>query len=149
MGRWALRDGRLGRKSGRGHYIYDEQSPKGRPDPEVEEIIAKERKAKGITPRDFTDAEIVERYMAAMINEGARVVGEGVALRPLDVDVTKLFGYGFPRFRGGPMHYADQIGLDTVLATVEAAAKEDDFFWQPAPLLKQLVAEGRTFASLN
>ena len=141
--------GRLGRKSGRGHYIYDEQSPKGRPDPEVEEIIAKERKAKGITPRDFTDAEIVERYMAAMINEGARVVGEGVALRPLDVDVTKLFGYGFPRFRGGPMHYADQIGLDTVLATVEAAAKEDDFFWQPAPLLKQLVAEGRTFASLN
>ncbi|MCC0079470.1 MAG: enoyl-CoA hydratase/isomerase family protein [Rhodobacter sp.] len=141
--------GRLGRKTGHGHYIYDAETPRGRPDPEVEDIIARERKAKGITPRDFTDAEIVERYMAAMINEGARVVGEGIALRPLDVDVTKLFGYGFPRFRGGPMHYADQIGLDKVLATVEAAAKEDDFFWQPAPLLKQLVAEGRTFASLN
>ncbi|MCB1362057.1 MAG: enoyl-CoA hydratase/isomerase family protein [Rhodobacteraceae bacterium] len=141
--------GRLGRKTGHGHYIYDAETPRGRPDPEVEDIIARERKAKGITPRDFTDAEIVERYMAAMINEGARVVGEGIALRPLDVDVTKLFGYGFPRFRGGPMHYADQIGLDKVLATVEAAAKEDDFFWQPAPLLKQLVAEGRTFSSLN
>ncbi|PVH30605.1 3-hydroxyacyl-CoA dehydrogenase NAD-binding domain-containing protein [Pararhodobacter oceanensis] len=141
--------GRLGRKTGRGHYIYDEQSPKGRPDPEVEEIIAEERKAKGITPREFTDAEIVERYMAAMINEGAKVVGEGIALRPLDVDVTKLYGYGFPRFRGGPMHYADHIGLDTVLATIKAQAQSDDFFWQPAPLLEQLVNEGRNFSSLN
>lgn len=141
--------GRLGRKTGRGHYIYDEQSPKGRPDPEVEEIIARERNAKGITPRAFTDAEIVERYMAAMINEGAKVVGEGIALRPLDVDVTKLYGYGFPRFRGGPMHYADAIGLDKVLATVEAAGKDGDAFWEPAPLLVKLVAEGKTFASQN
>jgi 3-hydroxyacyl-CoA dehydrogenase len=141
--------GRLGRKTGHGHYIYDEKSPKGRPDPEVEDIIARERAAKGITPRTFTDAEIVERYMAAMINEGAKVVGEGIARRPLDVDVTKLYGYGFPRFRGGPMHYADHIGLDTVLATIQREAKTDDFFWQPAPLLQQLVAEGRNFASLN
>lgn len=141
--------GRLGRKTGRGHYIYDAQSPKGRPDPEVEEIIAAERAAKGITPRAFTDAEIVERYMAAMINEGAKVVGEGIALRPLDVDVTKLYGYGFPRFRGGPMHYADEIGLETVLATITEQAKTDDFFWQPAPLLQQLVDEKRKFASLN
>tara|TARA_R110002073_G_scaffold1471_27_gene10342 strand:+ start:15186 stop:17276 length:2091 start_codon:yes stop_codon:yes gene_type:complete len=141
--------GRLGRKTGHGHYIYDEKSPKGRPDPEVEEIIAAERAAKGITPRSFTDAEIVERYMAAMINEGARVVGEGIALRPLDVDVTLLYGYGFPRFRGGPMHYADYIGLDKVLATIEREARTDDFFWQPAPLLQRLVAEGRDFSSLN
>jgi 3-hydroxyacyl-CoA dehydrogenase len=141
--------GRLGRKTGHGHYIYDEKSPKGRPDPEVEEIIAAERATKGITPRSFTDAEIVERYMAAMINEGARVVGEGIALRPLDVDVTLLYGYGFPRFRGGPMHYADYIGLDKVLATIEREARTDDFFWQPAPLLQQLVAEGRDFSSLN
>lgn len=141
--------GRLGRKTGHGHYIYDEKSPKGRPDPEVEEIIAAERAAKGISPRSFTDAEIVERYMAAMINEGARVVGEGIALRPLDVDVTLLYGYGFPRFRGGPMHYADYIGLDKVLATIEREARTDDFFWQPAPLLQQLVAEGRDFSSLN
>lgn len=141
--------GRLGRKTGHGHYIYDEKSPKGRPDPEVEEIIAAERAAKGISPRSFTDAEIVERYMAAMINEGARVVGEGIALRPLDVDVTLLYGYGFPRFRGGPMHFADYIGLDKVLATIEREARTDDFFWQPAPLLQQLVAEGRDFSSLN
>lgn len=141
--------GRLGRKSGRGHYIYDDAHPKGRPDPEVEEIIAQERHRKGVNPRSFTDAEIVERYMAAMINEGAKVVGEGIALRPLDVDITKLMGYGFPRFRGGPMHYADQIGLASVLATIKAAAQEDAFFWQPAPLLEQLVAEGRTFNSLN
>ncbi|MCL4676261.1 MAG: 3-hydroxyacyl-CoA dehydrogenase, partial [Pararhodobacter sp.] len=141
--------GRLGRKTGRGYYIYDEQSPRGRPDPEVEEIIAAERAAKGITPRAFTDDEIVERYMAAMINEGAKVVGEGIARRPLDVDVTKLYGYGFPRFRGGPMHYADHIGLDAVLATIRREARTDDFFWQPAPLLEQLVAEKRNFASLN
>ncbi|MCW1934730.1 3-hydroxyacyl-CoA dehydrogenase NAD-binding domain-containing protein [Pararhodobacter zhoushanensis] len=141
--------GRLGRKTGHGHYIYDDASPKGRPDPEVEDIIAAERKAKGINARDFTDEEIVERYMAAMINEGAKVVSEGIALRPLDVDVTKLYGYGFPRFRGGPMHYADHIGLAKVLATIEAAAKDDAFFWQPADLLKTLVAEGRDFNSLN
>ena len=141
--------GRLGRKTGHGHYIYDDAAPKGRPDPEVEEIIARERKAKGITPRDFTDQEIVERYMAAMVNEGAKVVGEGIALRPLDVDVTKLFGYGFPRFRGGPMHYADALGLEKVLATIEEAHKAGDEIFAPAPLLKQLVAEGKTFASLN
>ncbi len=141
--------GRLGRKSGRGHYIYDESSPKGRPDPEVEDIIAHERAVKGITPRAFADAEIVERYMAAMVNEGAKVVGEGIARRPLDVDVTKLFGYGFPRFRGGPMHYADQTGLARVLATIEAAGTAGDAIWQPAPLLVQLVAEGRSFNDLN
>ncbi|GAB4259274.1 MAG: 3-hydroxyacyl-CoA dehydrogenase NAD-binding domain-containing protein [Pararhodobacter sp.] len=141
--------GRLGRKTGHGHYIYDEASPKGRPDPEVEEIIAHERARKGIAPRSFTDAEIVERYMAAMINEGAKVVGEGIARRPMDVDVTLLYGYGFPRFRGGPMHYADQIGLAKVLATIEEAGKSGDLIWEPAPLLKQLVAEGRSFDSLN
>ncbi|WP_323037105.1 3-hydroxyacyl-CoA dehydrogenase NAD-binding domain-containing protein [Pararhodobacter sp.] len=141
--------GRLGRKTGHGHYIYDAQSPKGRPDPELLEIIAEERARKGITPRAFSAEEIVERYMAAMINEAARVVGEGIARRPLDVDVTKLYGYGFPRFRGGPMHYADHIGLERVLATITEQAKTDDFFWQPAPLLQQLVAEGRKFADLN
>jgi len=141
--------GRLGRKTGRGYYIYDEQSPRGRPDPEVDAIIAEERARRGITPRSFTDEEIVERYMAAMINESARVVGEGIAARPLDVDMTLLFGYGFPRWRGGPLHYADQIGLEKVLATIRAAAQDDPWFWQPAPLLEQLVAEGRTFASLN
>jgi 3-hydroxyacyl-CoA dehydrogenase len=141
--------GRLGRKTGRGYYIYDADSPRGRPDAEVDAIIAAERRDKGITPRAVSDDEIVDRYMAAMINEGARIVDEGIARRPLDVDVVKLYGYGFPRFRGGPMHYADQIGLDRVRATIRDAAAEDAWFWRPAPLLERLAAEGRTFASLN
>ncbi len=141
--------GRLGRKSGRGYYIYDAETPKGRPDPEIEEIIATERAEKGITPRSFTDTEIVARYMAAMINEAARVIEEGIAQRPLDVDVTLLYGYGFPRWRGGPMHYADAEGLGSVLATIRAAAAEDPWFWRPAPLLVRLAAQRANFASLN
>lgn len=139
--------GRLGRKTGRGYYIYDGGKP--RPDAEVDAIIAAERAAKGITPRDIRDEEIVARYMAAMVNEGARIVDEGIARRPVDVDVVKLYGYGFPRYRGGPMHWADTVGLDTVLATIHDAASGDSWFWQPAPLLDRLAAEGRTFASLN
>jgi 3-hydroxyacyl-CoA dehydrogenase len=87
--------------------------------------------------------------MAAMVNEGANVVHEGIALRPLDVDVAFLSGYGFPRYRGGPMHYADTVGLATVLADIEAFAKEDPIFWRPSPLLVKLVARGADFASLN
>ena len=91
----------------------------------------------------------MRRYMAAMVNEGAKVVEEGIALRPLDVDVTFLSGYGFPRFRGGPMKWADMQGLDKVLADIREFAKEDALFWKPAPLLEKLVAEGRDFESLN
>ncbi len=97
----------------------------------------------------FTDAEIVRRYMAAMVNEAAKVVGEGIARRPLDVDMDLLFGYGFPRYWGGPMKWADLQGLPALLADIEGYAKEDAWFWEPAPLLKQLVAEGRTFDDLN
>ncbi|RWB51021.1 MAG: 3-hydroxyacyl-CoA dehydrogenase, partial [Mesorhizobium sp.] len=98
--------GWFGQKTGRGFYLYPEGSRSGQPDPEVEAIIDTERARAGITPRTFTDDEIIRRYMAAMINEGANVVHEGIALRPLDVDVTFLYGYGFPRYRGGPMKYA-------------------------------------------
>ena len=87
--------------------------------------------------------------MAAMVNEGARVVEEGIAMRPLDVDMVFLYGYGFPRWRGGPMHYADTVGLDTILADIRRFAETDDHFWTPAPLLERLVVEGRSFASLN
>jgi 3-hydroxyacyl-CoA dehydrogenase len=87
--------------------------------------------------------------MAAMVNEAAKVVGEGIARRPLDVDMTLLFGYGFPRYRGGPLKWADMEGLDKVLATIKNAAQEDDYFWEPAPLLEKLVAEGRSFDDLN
>ena len=141
--------GRLGRKTGRGYYIYDDETPKGRPDPELDTLLADIRAELGITPRSFPGDEIRKRYIGAMVNEAARVVGEGVARRPLDVDVVLLHGYGFPRWRGGPMKHADQIGLYHILADIRALAQEDDFFWEPAPLLADLVARGADFDSLN
>ncbi|MEA3084668.1 MAG: 3-hydroxyacyl-CoA dehydrogenase [Paraburkholderia sp.] len=141
--------GWFGQKTGRGFYLYPEGSRSGTPDPEVEAIIDAERERAGITPRTFTDEEIIRRYMAAMINEGANVVHEGIALRPLDVDVTFLYGYGFPRYRGGPMKYADTVGLATVLADNREFAREDPLFWQASPLLVELVERGADFASLN
>ena len=141
--------GNFGQKTGKGYYDYSEGPRNRKPNPEVMPLIEADRAAQGITPRDFTDEEIVRRYMAAMVNEAARVVGEGIARRPLDVDVTLLYGYGFPRWRGGPMKWADMTGLPALLADIREWAKEDDFFWQPAPLLEQLVAEGKTFDDLN
>ena len=142
-------NGWFGQKTGRGFYLYAQGARIGQPDPEVLAIVDAERAKKGVTPRPFTAEEIMRRYMAAMVNEGAKVVGEGIALRPLDVDVTFISGYGFPRHRGGPMKWADMQGLAKVLADIEAFAKEDALFWKPAPLLQQLVAEGRNFDSLN
>jgi 3-hydroxyacyl-CoA dehydrogenase len=141
--------GWFGQKTGRGFYQYPEGSRSGTPDPEVEAIIDAERVRAGITPRTFTDEEIVRRYMAAMINEGANVVHEGIALRPLDIDVTFLYGYGFPRYRGGPMKYADMVGLPKILADIREFAKEDPLFWRASPLLIDLVERGADFASLN
>ena len=141
--------GWFGQKTGRGFYLYPEGARVGQPDPEVLAIVDAERAKKGVTPRQFTADEIMRRYMAAMVNEGAKVVAEGIALRPLDVDVTFVAGYGFPRHRGGPMKWADMTGLPKVLADIQAFAKEDPLFWKPAPLLEQLVAEGRNFDSLN
>ena len=141
--------GWFGQKTGRGYYLYADGARIGTPDPEVEAIIDAERQRAGITPRSFTDEEIMRRYMAAMINEGANVVHQGIALRPLDVDVTFLYGYGFPRYRGGPMKYADTVGLATILADIREFAKEDPLFWQASPLLVDLVERGADFASLN
>jgi len=141
--------GWFGQKTGRGYYLYPEGARIGTPDPEVDAIIDAERERAGITPRSFTDEEIVRRYLAAMINEGANVVHQGIALRPLDVDVTFVHGYGFPRYRGGPMKYADSVGLPKVLADIREFAKEDPIFWQPSPLLVELVEKGADFASLN
>ena len=112
-------------------------------------LIEAERAAQGITPRDFEDDEIVRRYMASMVNEAAKVVGEGIARRPLDVDMTLLFGYGFPRYRGGPLKWADIVGLDGLLSDIKRYAEDDPYFWDPAPLLEKLVAEGRSFDDLN
>ncbi|WP_420418397.1 FAD-dependent oxidoreductase [Pacificispira sp.] len=142
-------NGWFGQKTGRGYYKYEDGARKGTPDPEVEQIVAEERAKLGIEPRAFDDEEIVRRYMAAMINEAAKIVDEGIAKRPLDVDITLLSGYGFPRWRGGPMKYADMVGLDTVLSDIRTFAKEDDYFWRPARLLEDLVAKGSNFDSLN
>ncbi|MDB5929862.1 MAG: 3-hydroxyacyl-CoA dehydrogenase, partial [Polaromonas sp.] len=141
--------GWFGQKTGRGFYLYPEGARVGHPDPEVLAIVEAERKKKGITPRQFTADEIVRRYMAAMVNEGAKVVDEGIALRPLDVDVTFLNGYGFPRYRGGPMKYADTVGLPKILQDIRRFEKEDPVFWKPAALLERLVEQNKDFASLN
>lgn len=142
-------DGNFGQKTGKGYYIYEKGSRTRTPNPEVLDHIDKERAEKGITPKAFSADEIVRRYMAAMVNEAAKVVGEGIARRPLDVDMTLLFGYGFPRYHGGPLKWADIQGLPALLVDIRRYAEEDAFFWQPAPLLEQLVAEGRNFDDLN
>lgn len=142
-------NGWFGQKTGRGFYLYPQGARVGQPDPEVLAIVDAERTKKGVTPRQFTPEEIMRRYMAAMVNEGAKVVEEGIALRPLDVDVTFISGYGFPRWRGGPMKWADMQGLDKILADIQAFEQEDPLFWKPAALLKKLVAEGKNFDSLN
>ena len=141
--------GWFGQKTGRGWYLYAKRSRSGMPDPEVLAIVDAERKRAGITPRRFSNEEIVRRYLAAMINEGANVVHEGIALRPLDVDVTFVAGYGFPRHRGGPMKYADMVGLPRVLADIREFGREDPLFWRPSPLLVDLVEHNRNFDSLN
>jgi len=141
--------GWFGQKTGRGYYLYAKGSRSGTPDPEVLAIVDAERSKAGVEPRSFSNEEIVRRYLAAMINEGANVVREGIALRPLDVDVTFIAGYGFPRYRGGPMKYADTVGLARVLADIREFAKEDPLFWRPSPLLVDLVERGADFDSLN
>ena len=115
-------EGHFGQKTGKGYYDYA-AGPKARvPNPDVLPLIEAERDTQGITPRTFTTDEIVRRYMAAMVNEAAEVVGEGIARRPLDVDMTLLFGYGFPRYRGGPLKWADIEGLEGLLGDIEKYA---------------------------
>lgn len=141
--------GWFGHKTGRGYYLYAQGPRSATQDPEVLAIIDAERARAGITPRPFGNPEILRRYMAAMINEGANVVHEGIALRPLDVDITFIHGYGFPRYRGGPLKYADQYGLPQVLADIREFAEQDPLFWKASPLLEQLVERGENFDSLN
>jgi 3-hydroxyacyl-CoA dehydrogenase len=141
--------GHFGQKTGEGYYLYEKGQRASVPNPKIPELIAAERADLKITPRDFSDEEIVRRYMCAMVNEAAKVVDEGIARRPADVDMVLLFGYGFPRHVGGPLKWADLQGLDTVLADIERFASEDAWFWQPSALLKTLVAEGRSFDDLN
>lgn len=141
--------GWFGQKTGTGFYIYEDGARVGQPNPDVLAIISEERTKTQINAQSYAKSEILDRYLAAMVNEAAKVVEEGIALRPLDVDMTLIYGYGFPRWRGGPLHYADQIGLEKILNDIKRYASEDAYFWQPAKLLETLVSEGKCFADLN
>ncbi len=138
--------GRMGQKTGAGWYRYEAGQRDALPDPQVEKMLEAFRQEKGITPRKIADEEIVERCIYALVNEAARLLEEGIAQRASDVDMVYLTGYGFPLHRGGPLLYADQVGLYRVARAVgRFAVASGDPFWQPAPLLAKLAAEGKTF----
>jgi 3-hydroxyacyl-CoA dehydrogenase len=141
--------GRYGQKTGRGWSQYDENRNSS-PDPETETLIEKTARAAGIERRNIEAGEIVDRCVLALINEGAKLLEEGIALRASDIDVVYLNGYAFPAWRGGPMFYADTIGLDRVLARLEEfETRHGAELWSPAPLLKRLAGSGKTFSSLD
>ena len=139
--------GRFGQKTGAGWYDYQPGKREAIPSKPVEEMIEKHRTALGITPRRITDDEIVHRLVYALVNEGAKILEEGIASKASDIDVVYLTGYGFPFWRGGPMCYADSQGLFNVLRAMKRFAAnplDDAAFWEPAPLLQRLVAESKT-----
>lgn len=140
--------GRFGQKTGKGYYKYESGSRSPLPDPEVEKLIDETCNRLGIKRRTVSDDEILERMMYPMINEGARILEEKIAARPSDIDVIWLYGYGWPIYRGGPMFYADQVGLKEVADRLSFYAKQtNDPSLEPAPLLARLAADGKTFAS--
>lgn len=138
--------GRLGQKSGKGTYLYMAGSRSAVEDPEVDRLIAAEAARLGVRRRTISDEEIRERCIYALINEGAQILQDGIAAAAADIDAIWCNGYGFPRFRGGPMFYADTLGLPAVLAAIERlSANHGPQYWTAAPLLRQLAVEGRTF----
>jgi 3-hydroxyacyl-CoA dehydrogenase len=142
--------GRLGQKSGAGFYNYDPETRGRSQDDDVLAIIEREAAELGIDRRDIDADEIVDRLVYALVNEGLRILDEGIAQRPGDIDVVYIYGYGFPAWRGGPMHYADAVGLGTVLTrTREFRDRFGEDNWSPAPLLEKLVAQGRRIADLG
>ena len=141
-----------GQKTGRGYYKYAKDAPRvAVHDPEVDALCAQVSATKGVTRREISDEEIHERYFLAQINEAAIILEEGIAVRPSDVDVVMLYGYGYPAYRGGPCHYADALGLPNVVAAMRRynARLGDATFPKPCPLLTDLAAKGASFASLN
>ena len=143
-----VEQGRHGQKTGAGIYRYEDgRTPL--PDPEIEQLIERCAREAGIERRDIGDQEILERCLYPMINEGAKILEEGIAARPLDIDIIWINGYGFPAYRGGPMFWADQIGLDNIVAAYRRYAEQfGAHYWTPAPLLEKLASEGRGFYDL-
>ena len=140
--------GRFGQKTGAGWYDYAPGKRDAIPNAEVVKMIDEHRKSLGITPRKISDEEIVQRLVYSLVNEGAHILEDGIASKASDIDMVYIMGYGFPVYRGGPMLYADQVGLFNVVQAMNRFAKnplDDASFWQPAPLLARLAAEGKTF----
>jgi 3-hydroxyacyl-CoA dehydrogenase len=140
--------GRFGQKTGAGWYDYVPGKRDAIPNAEVVTMIEEHRKSLGITPRKISDEEIVQRLVFSLVNEAAHILEEGIANKASDIDIVYIFGYGFPVYRGGPMNYADQVGLFNVVQAMNRFAQnplDDAKFWQPAPLLARLAAEGKSF----
>jgi 3-hydroxyacyl-CoA dehydrogenase len=135
--------GRYGQKTSKGFYRYEPGSRTPLPDPESDAIIEAYRKEVNAKTAPVTDEEIAKRMIYALVNEGANILEEGIAYRSGDIDITYLFGYGFPAWRGGPMKYAELRGLPSVLADIEAFHQRFGDRWKPAPFLKSIVAEGK------
>jgi 3-hydroxyacyl-CoA dehydrogenase len=140
--------GRYGQKTSAGWYRYEKGSRAPIPDPEIEKLILAIAQEKGIQRRPVTDQEIIERCMYPLVNEGAKILEEGIAQRSSDVDVVWLYGYGFPRWRGGPMFWADQIGLQKVYEGMCRLYERDKDWGEPAPLLARLAKDGGKFADV-
>jgi 3-hydroxyacyl-CoA dehydrogenase len=141
--------GRLGQKSGKGWYRYEAGDRTPQRDPELEQFVVEESPRMGIQRQPMDENDIIKRCLYGMINEGAKLLEQGIALRPSDIDITYLTGYGFPAHHGGPMYLADRIGLEHVLADIQRFHAQDGYWWQPAPLLERLVQEGKRFADLQ
>jgi 3-hydroxyacyl-CoA dehydrogenase len=140
--------GRFGQKTGAGWYKYDENR-KAIPDPEVAELMRKWSKDADIPQRQISSDEIVERCIYALVNEGARILEEGYALRAIDIDIIYINGYGFPAYRGGPMCYGDTVGLKKVYERICEFQKQHGEMWEPAPLLKRFAEQGGAFAEFS
>ena len=141
--------GRLGQRAGKGYYRYEPGDRKPLPDPEVDAIIASVRTDRGITPRDISDAEIIDRMILPMINEAAKILDEGIAQRASDIDVVWNTGYGWPLDRGGPTYYGDRLGLPAVVSRLQVLRKDHGDHFAPAPLLATLASEGRGLADFD
>jgi 3-hydroxyacyl-CoA dehydrogenase len=142
--------GRFGQKTGAGWYRYEKGRRNALSDPAVGAVVEAHRKARGITARKIDSTEIVQRCVLALVNEGARILEEGIAQRASDIDIVYIYGYGFPAYRGGPMLYADSLGLINVLRAIEGFARQEKAggdFWRAAPLLAKLAADGKPFNS--
>src|SRR5579872_6343757 len=142
---WLFDMGRYGQKTGSGWYRYEPGSRTPVSDPMIDDLAAKAAAARGVERRAITDDEIIARIMTAIANEGANILDEGYAMRPGDVDLIYVYGFGFPRHRGGPMFYADTVGLATVLDRVRRYREQFGDYWHPAPLLERLAQSGGTF----